>query len=249
MKALKNNKPLVFGYHAVESLLLAKPDSVASIMLQKGRHDERVQRVQQLAAQEGINIAHVGKKTLDDYKLGNHQGFVAQCHHFPNYTQADLLTLMEKQSCATVLVLDGVQDPHNLGAIMRTCDAMGVCAIVIPKDNAVGMTPAVQKVACGAAMTVPLVTVTNLSRCMQQLQDSGLWLVGLDMLGENRLSDIDLTGPIGIVMGSEGSGMRRKTRERCDFLAHVPMHGTVESMNVSVVTGMALYEVQRQKLT
>lgn len=238
---------MVYGFHAVQSLLQAKPDAVASIIIQKGRQDERVQVIQDLAQQEGVSLSSMGKKAMQELVAQNHQGFIAQCHHFPAYTQADLLLILDKQTSPTILLLDGVQDPHNLGAILRTADAMGVSAVVIPKNNAVGLTPSVQKVACGAAMTVPVVTVTNFSRCMAELKKRGLWLVGLDMLGENRLTDIDMTGPVGVVVGSEGSGMRRKTREYCDFLAQIPMHGTVASMNVSVAAGMVLYEVQRQR--
>ncbi len=247
MKPVKNSKNTVFGYHAVESLLQVKPDVIAWIGLQNGRDDERVRAIKELAEQEGIKISHMSKKAMEEQAGGNHQGFVAQCHHFPSYSQADLLAMLEKKSNATMLLLDGVQDPHNLGAILRTADAMGVTAVVIPQDNAVGVTPTVQKVACGAAMTVPVVTVTNLGRCMDQLKQAGLWMVGLDMLGENRLGDIDLTGAIGIVMGNEGSGMRKMIRQRCDFVAHIPMSGAVASMNVSVAAGMAMYEMQRQK--
>ncbi|MDF1759899.1 MAG: 23S rRNA (guanosine(2251)-2'-O)-methyltransferase RlmB [Coxiellaceae bacterium] len=249
-KNKKNN--VVFGFHAVQSLLQAKPDSVDWLAVQKGRDDQRAQQILELAKLQGITLQHLNKKAMDDYADGNHQGFVAMCHHFPSYTQADLLALIEAvpSDAATsplVLILDGIQDPHNLGAIMRSSDAMGVMAIVIAKDNAVGMTPAVQKVASGAAQTVPLVTVTNLSRCMQALKQAGFWLVGLDAAADNQIADIDLKGAVGIVMGNEGHGMRRGTRDKCDFLAHIPMVGTVSSMNVSVAAGMVLYEVNRQR--
>lgn len=248
----KSKKNMVFGFHAVQSLLQAKPDSVASLAVQKGRDDQRAQSLMDLAKQQGVGVEPMSKKAMDDLTEGNHQGFVALCHHFPSYTQADLMALVEAipddaPPCPLVLILDGIQDPHNLGAIMRTADAMAVTAIVVPKDKAVGMTAAVQKVACGAAMTVPLVTVTNLSRCMVALKDAGLWVVGLDADSNDCIDTIDLKGPVGIVMGNEGHGMRRGTRDKCDFLAHIPMQGTVSSMNVSVATGIVLYEANRQR--
>ncbi|MDF1795815.1 MAG: 23S rRNA (guanosine(2251)-2'-O)-methyltransferase RlmB [Coxiellaceae bacterium] len=252
----KNNKNkksnAVFGFHAVHSLLQAKPDSVEWVAVQKGRDDQRAQQILELAHQQGITLEHLNKKAMEEAADGNHQGFIAQCHHFPSYTQADLMALIEAVPSGAavsplVLILDGIQDPHNLGAIMRSSDALGVMAIVIAKDNAVGMTSTVQKVASGAALTVPLVTVTNLSRCMQALRQAGLWLVGLDASAEDRIESIDMKGPVGVVMGNEGHGMRRGTRDKCDFLAHIPMTGTVSSMNVSVAAGIVLYEVNRQR--
>jgi 23S rRNA (guanosine2251-2'-O)-methyltransferase len=146
-----------------------------------------------------------------------------------------------------VLILDQVQDPHNLGACLRTADAAGVHAVIVPKDNSVTLTDTVRRVACGAAENVPFVMVTNLARAMQRLKDAGIWLVGTDDTGTDLLYNIDLKGPLGIVMGAEGKGVRRLTRENCDFLAKIPMAGTVECLNVSVATGVCLYEAVRQR--
>lgn len=146
-----------------------------------------------------------------------------------------------------VLILDQVQDPHNLGACLRTADAAGVHAVIVPKDNSVTLTDTVRRVACGAAENVPFVMVTNLARTMQRLKDAGIWLVGTDDTGTQLIYTIDLKGPIGIVMGAEGTGMRRLTRESCDFLAQIPMAGTVECLNVSVATGVSLFEAVRQR--
>ena len=147
-----------------------------------------------------------------------------------------------------VLILDQVQDPHNLGACLRTADGAGVDAVIVPKDNSVNLTETVRRVACGAAENVPFVMVTNLSRTMQRLKDAGVWLVGTDDTGSQLLYTVDLKGPIGIVMGAEGKGMRRLTRENCDFLAKIPMAGKVECLNVSVATGVCLYEAVRQRV-
>jgi len=147
-----------------------------------------------------------------------------------------------------LLLLDNVQDPHNLGACLRSADAAGVHAVIVPKDRSVSLTPVVRTVACGAAEKIPFVQVTNLARTMDQLREAGVWLVGTAGEATQNLYEIDLTGPLGIVMGAEGSGLRRLTRERCDFLARIPMLGSVESLNVSVATGVCLFEAVRQRL-
>lgn len=158
-----------------------------------------------------------------------------------------LIELLRSKQDALVLVLDCVQDPHNLGACLRTADGAGVDAVIVPKDNAVSLTPAVINVACGAAESVPLVRVTNLSRTLQTLQKEGLWLVGTTDATDKYIYDVDLTGPIGIVMGAEGKGMRRLTMENCDFLVKIPMQGSVPCLNVSVATGVCVYESLRQR--
>ena len=161
--------------------------------------------------------------------------------------EAFLIDLLRTKKDPLVLVLDCVQDPHNLGACLRTCDGAGVDAVIVPKDNAVSLTPAVINVACGAAESVPLIRVTNLSRTLKNLQKEGLWLVGTSDATDKNIYDIDLTGPIGIVMGAEGKGMRRLTMENCDFLVKIPMQGSVPCLNVSVATGVCVYESLRQR--
>ena len=146
-----------------------------------------------------------------------------------------------------LLILDGVQDPHNLGACLRTADAAGVSAVIAPRDRAVGLTPTVRKVACGAAEAIPFIQVTNIARTLRELKDRGIWLVGADGAAEMDIFSAGLRGPLGLVMGAEGEGLRRLTREHCDFLVRIPMAGTLESLNVSVATGICLFEAVRQR--
>jgi len=158
------------------------------------------------------------------------------------------MQLAEKHGASSFfLMLDGVTDPHNLGACLRSADGAGVHAVIVPKDNSVGLTPIVQKVACGAAESIPLVTVTNLTRTLDKLQQQGCWVVGTDGEADQTIYELDLTGPTVIVMGAEGDGMRQLTRKQCDFLAKLPMAGGVESLNVSVATGICLFEAVRQR--
>jgi 23S rRNA (guanosine2251-2'-O)-methyltransferase len=164
-------------------------------------------------------------------------------------TETDLFTILEKlEAPPFLLILDGVQDPHNLGACLRTADAAGVHAVIAPKDRSVGLTEAVRRVACGGAEKVPFIQVTNLARAMDNLKKAGLWLVGTGDGQSDNLFSLDLTGPLGIVMGAEGKGLRRLTKERCDFLASIPMRGSVECLNVSVAAGVCLFEALRQRL-
>lgn len=172
---------------------------------------------------------------------------VRQDADIATYEEGDLETLLEGKTDPLVLILDCVQDPHNLGACLRTADAAGVAAVVMPKDKSAPLTDTVVRVACGGAENVPIVRVTNLARAMKKLKDLGLWLVGTADESEKSLYDLDLKGPIGIVMGGEGPGMRRMTGEHCDFLARIPMAGKVDCLNVSVATGVCLFEAVRQR--
>ncbi len=177
-----------------------------------------------------------------------HQGVVAHLKSERHYTEVDLDDLLKKtDKPALILILDGVQDPHNLGACLRTADAAGVDALIIPKDRSSPLTPTARKVACGAAETIPVITVSNLARTLDHLKEQGVWLIGAAADASDTVYDIDLTGPVGIVLGAEGHGLRRLTQERCDYLAHVPMTGSVESLNVSVATGIFLFEAVRQR--
>jgi 23S rRNA (guanosine2251-2'-O)-methyltransferase len=179
---------------------------------------------------------------------GKHQGIVAQCQMPQPLNESTLDPMLEYPDHPLLfLVLDGVQDPHNLGACLRTADAAGVDAVIIPRDRAVSLTSTVIKVASGAAYTVPVISVTNLSRTMRYMQDAGVWFVGTDGASSQSLYELELTGSIAIVMGAEGSGLRRLTKEVCDYLVNLPMAGSVESLNVSVATGVCLYEVVRQR--
>ncbi len=179
---------------------------------------------------------------------GNHQGWVAVYDEAAKtYSEDDLPELLAAAKTPFILILDGVQDPHNLGACLRTADAAGITAVIAAKDNAVGLTPTVRKVASGAAETVPFITVANLARCLQNLKEAGVWLYGLSAEASTSLYANDLRGPLGLVLGAEGQGLRRLTRERCDHLVSLPMLGQVSSLNVSVATGVCLYEVLRQR--
>jgi 23S rRNA (guanosine2251-2'-O)-methyltransferase len=205
-----------------------------------------------LSRKYGIGAQLVSRKVLDDKSDGEqHQGVVARIRPGKSYTENDLddiLLVAEKKSLAPfLLILDGVTDPHNLGACLRNADAAGVQAIIVPKDNAAQITPTVRKVAVGAAESVPLVQVTNLARTMKHLQQQGVWIVGTAGETDTCLYDVKLAGPIALVMGAEGKGMRRLTRENCDQLVKLPMAGDVSSLNVSVATGICLFEMVRQR--
>lgn len=240
----------VFGLHAVLGLLERRGDSVTQLLVQKGRQDKRLQEVLARAEQLGLAVRAVAREELDQQVEGRHQGVVALVtgQQERTYSEKQLPELLAGlASPALVLVLDGVTDPHNLGACLRSADAAGVGLVIAPKDKSVGLTATARKVACGAAESIPFVQVTNLARTLKQLQDEGLWLVGLAGEAEQSVYEVDLSGPIALVMGAEGSGMRRLTREHCDYLAKLPMAGSVSSLNVSVATGVALFEAVRQR--
>ena len=237
------SREYLYGYHAVKEVLQTKPDIVIQLYIQRNREDKRLQDI--LALANGLNI-NITKWSRDDFDklLGAkvvHQGIAIECRELPIYHEADLPHLLgEMHEALLILILDGVQDPHNLGACLRTANAMGVDFVIAPKNRSVGITPAVRKVSCGAAEVTPFVQVTNLSRTLRALKERGIWLVGTADDACDELSSVDLRGHIGIVMGSEGEGLRRLTREHCDYLVKIPMLGTVSSLNVSVATGMCL---------
>lgn len=240
---------LVYGLHAVRTLLAREPGRVRQLWLQQGRDDPRMAELRQLAVAAGVKSGARPLQELDRLtEAAVHQGVVAEVEPARALDEDELLGRVEAAGRgALLLVLDGVQDPHNLGACLRTADAVGATAVVSPRDRACGLTPVVRKVAAGAAETVPFVQVTNLARTLRQLQERGVWIVGLAGEATQTLHATDLTGPLAVVMGAEGSGMRRLTREGCDFLVSLPMRGAVESLNVSVATGVVLYEALRQR--
>ncbi|TMM47868.1 23S rRNA (guanosine(2251)-2'-O)-methyltransferase RlmB [Colwellia ponticola] len=249
---MAKNEELVFGIHAVNALMNAAPERFIEIWLLKGREDERMMPIINLSRKYGIGTQLASRKTLDDKSDGEqHQGVIARVRPGKSYTENDLddmLIAAEKKGMpAFFLILDGVTDPHNLGACLRNADAAGVQAIIVPKDNAAQITPTVRKVAVGAVESVPLVQVTNLSRTMKQLQQQGVWIVGTAGETDTCLYDVKLSGPMALVMGAEGKGMRRLTRENCDQLVKLPMAGSVSSLNVSVATGICLFEMVRQR--
>jgi 23S rRNA (guanosine2251-2'-O)-methyltransferase len=216
--------------------------------MQAGRFDDRLQKIHNLAEQHGINKQLVGVRKLDARVNGRHQGVIALCRPGEALDESFLLKIFEQHGPDTFfLMLDGVTDPHNLGACLRSADGAGVHAVIVPKDNSVGLTPIVQKVACGAAESVPLVSVTNLTRTIKKLQELGIWVVGTTEKSEQTLYQTNLSGPITLIMGAEGVGMRNLTQKQCDFLTKLPMQGQVESLNVSVAAGICLYEIRRQR--
>jgi len=238
----------IYGIHAVHTMLKSAPQRVSELHVQRGRLDDRLQKIHKLAEQHGVALQWATVKQLDGKAEGRHQGVMALCSPGETYDESFLLKLAEEKGRdALFLMLDGVTDPHNLGACLRAADGAGVQAVIVPKDNSVGLTPVVSKVACGAAETMPLVMVTNLTRTLEKLQQQGAWVVGTTGEAEELIYDIDLTGPMVLVMGAEGPGMRQLTQKQCDFLAKLPMEGEVSSLNVSVATGICLYEVVRQR--
>ncbi|MDD4862492.1 MAG: 23S rRNA (guanosine(2251)-2'-O)-methyltransferase RlmB [Alishewanella agri] len=238
---------LVFGLHAVEALLKRAPQDVLEIFALKDRDDKRMQPLLQQARQNGISVQFCNRKTLDEMVGGQHQGIVAKARLSSSGNEADLAAIVEAQSKPLLLVLDGVTDPHNLGAILRSADAAGVHAVIAPKDRSVKLTSVVRKVACGAAESVPFITVTNLARTLRQLQEAGVWVVGTAGETETLVYQADLKGPLALVLGAEGEGLRRLTRETCDALVKIPMFGSVSSLNVSVAAGICLFEAVRQR--
>ncbi|CAM3736572.1 23S rRNA (guanosine(2251)-2'-O)-methyltransferase RlmB [Rheinheimera salexigens] len=238
---------LVFGIHAVGALLQRAPQDVLELFVMKDRDDKRTQPLVQQARDNGVSVQFCNRKTLDDLVKGQHQGVVAKARPQSTGSEADLDEIVAKHAKPFILILDGVTDPHNLGAILRSADAAGVHAVVSPKDRSVKLTSVVRKVACGAAETVPFITVTNLARTLRQLQDAGLWIVGTAGETDTLVYDADLKGPLALVLGAEGDGLRRLTRETCDSLVKIPMFGSVSSLNVSVAAGICLFEAVRQR--
>lgn len=239
----------VFGIHAVESLLDRQSERITELWLQQGRNDKRAETIQQKANKLGVRINVVSKQDMDGSVEGRHQGVLAFAKPAKVLKEKDLESLLDSIGHQPlILILDGITDPHNLGACLRTADAVGVDAVVAPKDNSSPLTAIVSKVACGAVETVPYIQVTNLVRTMKDLQQRGIWITGTAGEAEQSLYDADLKGAVALVMGAEGKGMRRLTRENCDFLVKLPMAGSVSSLNVSVATGVCLYEVVRQRV-
>jgi 23S rRNA (guanosine2251-2'-O)-methyltransferase len=239
----------IFGLHAVTSLLNRNPGRVRRLLVQQGRRDERLQTLLDAAQAQKIKVIETAKQDLDlRAGGGRHQGVIAECEPIKALSEKALDVLLDNAGSAPlVLVLDGVTDPHNLGACLRTADAAGVALVIAPKDKSAPLNATVAKVACGAAEVVPYIQVTNLARTLQSLQQRGIWITGTAGEAEASVYQTDLTGPCALVMGAEGKGMRRLTREHCDQLINIPMAGEVSSLNVSVATGVCLFEIVRQR--
>lgn len=240
---------LLFGLHSVQAVLKTAPQRILNLYVLQGRSDQRLQKILHLAEANGIAVANISRQKLDDMcKDENHQGLVAVCNPGEVQDETFLFKLIEQLSePAFLLILDGVTDPHNLGACMRTAEAAGVHAVIAPKDKSAGLTPVARKVACGAAEVLPFINVTNLARTLKKLQEKGVWLYGTSGDAEKSVYETELTGSVAILMGAEGDGMRRLTTETCDYLMNIPMAGMVSSLNVSVATGVCLFEAVRQR--
>ena len=238
-------RPL-YGFHAVTARLRVHPGSVRALYVTDARRDARLRELVGRAEAAGLGVHVVDDRRLDEMAGSDrHQGVLALVDQaLPHVTLDDVLDGDNAQRL--LLVLDGVTDPHNLGACLRSADAFGVEAVVIPKDRAVGINATVAKAASGAADTVPVITVTNLARALRQMKEAGMWIVGADAGGES-LFDADLSGPVAWVLGAEGEGLRRLTRESCDRIVGIPLLGTVASLNVSVATGICLYATRRAR--
>ena len=241
---------LIYGLHAVRAVLAQGTAAVLRAWAQDSRHDPRLETLIGELQAQGVRVERLPRRELDR-KAGSdarHQGILLEVEGGAQALEQDLEGFLAGlEGPALILVLDGVTDPHNLGACLRTADAAGVQAVILPKDKSAGITPVVRKVACGAAETLPVFTVTNLARALRSLKDAGIWLYGAAGEAEQSLYQVDFTGPTALVLGAEGGGMRRLTREHCDGLVHIPMLGAVESLNVSVATGVCLFEVVRQR--
>jgi len=239
---------VVFGFHAVLSRLRADPSSVVEIFLDETRHDARIRDVAAQAERAGVKVMKVPTKRLDGfYGGGRHQGVVARVEMKTAIHSLDEI-LEQVQGPPLLLLLDGVTDPHNLGACLRVANAAGAHAVVAPKDRAAGISAAVSKVASGAAESTPYVMVTNLARTIDELKEREIWIVGTDERAEQSLYQSNLPESIAWVLGAEGEGMRRLTREKCDLLVRIPMAGAVGSLNVSVAAGVCLFESVRRRL-
>jgi 23S rRNA (guanosine2251-2'-O)-methyltransferase len=245
--AMKRSE-IIYGMHAVRAMLERHADRILNVRLAQQRDDSRAHELLELAQLRGRPVQRVAMGTLR-HELGDvaHQGVAAEITPLPPWSEDDLLTALQMQRAPLLLALDGVQDPHNLGACLRTADACGALAVIVPRDRAAQLTPAVRKVAAGAAETTPVVAVTNLVRTLKLLKEAGLWIVGADAAATAPARAVDLRGPLVLVLGAEGTGLRQLTRQNCDFLVSLPQRGAVESLNVSVAAAMLLYEALRQR--
>ncbi|MGH8228187.1 MAG: 23S rRNA (guanosine(2251)-2'-O)-methyltransferase RlmB [Steroidobacteraceae bacterium] len=239
---------MAYGIHAVRALLERHPDRVREVSIVREREDPRARQLETLARERAIAVRRVEAEVLRR-RVGDaaHQGVIAEITPLAPWSEDDLLSALERTADPLILALDGVQDPHNLGACLRCADACGALAVVAPRDRAARLTPAARKVAAGAAESTPFVACTNLARTLRLLKQAGLWIHGADAEASVPAYEADMTGGTVLVLGAEGGGLRQLTRQGCDFLVRLPRLGAVESLNVSVAAGMLLYEAARQR--
>jgi 23S rRNA (guanosine2251-2'-O)-methyltransferase len=244
-----SKRHFVYGLHAVNAVLERAPERLLELWIAQPRDDVRARELRDRAQDLGVRVQSASGEVLAKL-VGDvaHQGAVAAVRPLRAWDERDLIDGLSQTADPLVLILDGVTDPHNLGACLRTADAAGAHAVLIPKDRAAAVDGVVRKVAAGAAEFVPVASVTNLARAIDLLKERGIWVVGTDGAAPQTLYEADLKRPLALVLGAEGTGMRRLTRERCDFVVRIPMTGQVESLNVSVAAGVALFEARRQRM-
>jgi 23S rRNA (guanosine2251-2'-O)-methyltransferase len=242
-----SGKRLLAGFHAVTARLRHAPQSIETLYVDGARRDGRMQQLIERARAAGVRIVVSDGERLQRMAAGStHQGVVALAGEVELARSLDDV-LAQVNNRTLLLLLDGVTDPRNLGACMRTAEAAGAQALIVPRDRSASLTPVVAAAAAGAAETLPLVAVTNLARAMEEIREAGVWIVGAAGEAERSIYQVDLTSPLAWALGAEGQGLRRLTRERCDWLARIPLEGTTESLNVSVATGVCLFETLRQR--
>lgn len=244
----RDDARVLAGFHAVAGRLRHAPASIETLYVDPERRDGRMRQLLARAQEAGVRVIAADPARLQGLAGPvPHQGVVALCAGAPTATATLDVILQSATHETLLLLLDGVTDPRNLGACLRSADAAGAAAVVVPRDRSAAMSPLVAKAAAGAVETTPLIAVTNLARAMEEIKEAGIWIAGAAGDSDRTLYELDLTGPIAWALGAEGEGLRRLTRERCDYLARIPMQGAVESLNVSVATGICLFETQRQR--
>jgi 23S rRNA (guanosine2251-2'-O)-methyltransferase len=248
LKNAEKKTETIYGVHAVRVLLDKHPERVVTVRLAEKRDDPRVREIEELARKKNRPVQRIDVNALKSLGDVAHQGVVAEITPLPPWSEDDLLEALQTAKDPLLLALDGVQDPHNLGACLRTADACGALAVIVPRDRAAQVNATVRKVAVGAAETTPVVAVTNLVRTLKLLKEANLWIVGADAEGAKLAHEADLKGGTVLVLGAEGSGLRHLTKQTCDWMVRLPQLGTVESLNVSVAAGMLLYEAVRQRM-
>lgn len=247
-----DTEQIIFGIHSVKEAIKKQARSIDKISILSGKNNRRLAEIKDLALQADLPVLELSRQDLDKNAKGAHQGVIAHLGSLDFsddhvMTEQLLIEHLKTSDSQLVLILDGVTDPHNLGACMRSADAAGVELIIIPKDKSASLNQTVRKVASGAAETIKLVPVTNLARCIERLKQLGFWVVGADDKAEKSVYEQDFSGATAIVFGSEGDGLRRLTKEKCDFLVSIPMAGNLSSLNVSVAAGVVLFEAVRQR--
>jgi len=241
----KKSHEIIYGIHAVEAALRNQPENVLQVFMQQGRNDKRIKKILDIAKNSGVSLQSISNEKLKEKcPRARHQGVVAEIRAGRSGT-VTLDDMLEKESLL-LLVLDEVQDPHNIGACLRTADAIGVDAVVVSKNRSPALTPVIRNVASGAAETVPYIMVSNIARALEKIKDNNVWVMGTSGDASHTIYDCKVNNRLALVMGSEGKGMRRLTREACDELVSIPMQGSVESLNISVATAVCLYEIRRQ---